>query len=104
MDQYLRNEYLNDKHDLDEVSDLIAEIGPVFLASFDREPGSGAHQERERREGEGVQRVPVHAAGSAAVGRGGLPPGRRDAVRNARVEGGARLHDFTIEHHGLMRG
>jgi D-glycero-alpha-D-manno-heptose-7-phosphate kinase len=51
------------------------------------------------------------ATGAKVCGAGGGgclfcfgPPDRRDAVRNALVEGGATVLDFTIERHGLIRG
>jgi D-glycero-alpha-D-manno-heptose-7-phosphate kinase len=54
-----------------------------------------------------------HAGATAAkvcgAGGGGClfclgPPDRRDAIRHALADGGARLLDFTIERHGLIRG
>ena len=50
----------------------------------DREPGGRAHQERQRREGQGVQRVPLHPGGAAAVGRGRVPPGGHHGRRRVR--------------------
>jgi D-glycero-alpha-D-manno-heptose-7-phosphate kinase len=51
------------------------------------------------------------ATGAKVCGAGGGgclfcfgPPDRRHAIRNALVEGGARLLEFTIERHGLTRG
>jgi D-glycero-alpha-D-manno-heptose-7-phosphate kinase len=57
-----------------------------------------------RATGAGARAAKVCGAGGGgclfAIG----PPDRREPIRQALADGGARLLDFTIERHGLVRG
>ena len=52
--------------------------------SRSRTPRPCIKQEQEPREGQGLQRLPLHAGGAEAVGRGRVPPGRPDGGQGVR--------------------
>ena len=75
--------YENEALFIERKGDPVEHVTPPQTFKIEN-PAAVVEQGEERREGQGVQRLPLHPAGAAALGRGRLPPGRRHRRQGVR--------------------